>query len=147
MLSQAANRYSRKPSSGSRVLRSGAGSRSRNRKTRDYMDGLIAIVMIAAAAACVSFYLRTRSELETAQAKRSAQARKLERLQVETERVGNEIERLRSDPKFIELVARQRLGMIRQGDVIIRLDDRPDQSPKPARLTLENGSDYTANSN
>ena len=116
-------------------------------RARSYIDGLIAVLTIIAAAACVSFYLRTRSELEAAQAKRAAQARRLERLQAETERVGNEIERLKSDPRFIESVARRSLGMVRPGDVVIPLDDRLDQRPKAARLTLRKASDYTDDSN
>ena len=87
-----------------------------------------------AAAACVSLYLKTRSELWAAQAKHASQEHKLERLQAETERVEIEIDRLKNDPRFIESVARQNLGMVRQGDVIIRLDDQTNQLPKAARF-------------
>ena len=149
ILSQAASTFSYRPNCGSRMAPASHNTRavSPRAKAFKYIDGMIAVLIITAAAACVSFYLRTRSELDWAQAKRAAQARKLEKLQVETERVANEIERLKYDAGFIESVARQSLGMIRPGDVVIRLDDRVDQGLKPARLTSTKPSAYTDGSN
>ena len=148
-MSQAASRVSNTSKRGSQSTMAASQGRRQGPRSRNYIDGLIAVLVIAAAAACVSFYLRTRAELEAAQTKRAAQAHKIEKLQAETERVANEIDRLKNDPRFIESIARQSLGMVRPGDVVIRLDDLIGQSPnepKAARLTPRKGSDYTDDS-
>ncbi len=148
-MSQAASTFSYRLTDRSRLATGDHSKRggSQRAKAFNYLDAVIAVLIIAAAAACVSFYLRTRAELEGAQAKRAAQARKLEQLQAETERMGNEIESLKYDPRFIESVARQTLGMVRRGDIVIRLDDRVDQGLKPTRLTPAKAADYTEGSN
>ncbi len=46
-------------------------------------------------------------------------------LRVETSRLTAEVDRLRSDPEFIEQMARERLGLIKPGDRVYKLPPSP----------------------
>ncbi len=65
--------------------------------------------------------------LATLQARQeqSKAAENLYRLRAENARLMNEAERLRRDPAMLEAVARQELGLIRPGETLITLRDRP----------------------
>ena len=52
-------------------------------------------------------------------------------LRVETSRLTAEVDRLRSDPEFIEQMARERLGLVKPGDRVYKLPP----SPGPAGAT------------
>jgi cell division protein FtsB len=81
-------------------------------------------VILAATAICVSVYWRTSAELEAAAAKHGAAAVRVEELRLQADRLEREVERLRNDPRLIETYARQQLGLVRQGDVIIKIGGR-----------------------
>ena len=51
-------------------------------------------------------------------------------LRVETSRLTAEVDRLRSDPEYIEQMARERLGLVKPGDRVYKLPP----SPGPAGL-------------
>jgi cell division protein FtsB len=85
------------------------------------VDALVLMVFLAALAICTSIYWRTRSELDAAAAKHQAASLKVQELKVETERIKRDIERMKTDPRMIESYARQRLGLIRTGDVVIKI--------------------------
>ena len=87
------------------------------------MTGLVLI------AACLSFYRQTRSELNGARAKKEAEAAHLEELQIEAERLEIQIDRLRNDPRLIELLARHELGLIGHGDVVVKMDSSRGTAP------------------
>lgn len=90
------------------------------------IDACVLMVFLAAVAICSSVYLRGRAELNAAIMKNEAASRKVEGLTVEVERLRRDIELMKSDPRMIETIARQKLGMVRQGDVVIKI--KPDQS-------------------
>ena len=80
------------------------------------------MVLLAAAGICYSFYHQTRAELVAARAEHSRVEAQAAALQVENERIAVEIRDLRSNPEVIEQAARQRLGMIRPGDVVLAVN-------------------------
>jgi cell division protein FtsB len=74
---------------------------------------------------CLSCYRQTRSELNSAVAQKQAEALRVDNLRIQTQRIQAELERLKSDPRAIESLARENLGFIRPGEIVIRI--RPDQ--------------------
>jgi cell division protein FtsB len=81
-----------------------------------YTVGLVILI-----GACYAYHRQTSSELQEALVKEHTELAKVEKLQIETERLQTEIERIKKDPKMIEFLARQNLGLIRPGEVVIRL--------------------------
>ena len=87
---------------------------------RRFVDALVIMVILAATAICFSVYLRTRAEKTAAEAKYQAASVRVEELRVDTERLEREVLRLKNDPKLIETFARQNLGLVRPGEIIIK---------------------------
>jgi cell division protein FtsB len=90
-------------------------------RTRRFIDSLVLMITLAAAAVCISAYFRTRAELETALSKHQAVSSRLGDLRIRVDRLSDEVQRLRADPKAIEAFARQNLGYVRSGEVVITL--------------------------
>jgi cell division protein FtsB len=86
------------------------------------------MVILAATAICFSVYMRTRAERTAAEAKYQAASTRVEELRVDTERLEREVVRLKTDPKLIETVARQSLGLVRSGEVIIKTGQSMEES-------------------
>ena len=63
--------------------------------------------------------------------KRAAEKNKLQALQAEqTEKIlslNREVRRLKSDPEYIENVVRQQLGVVRPGEITVKIDDDSDK--------------------
>jgi len=55
---------------------------------------------------------------------------RLAQLQAENERLRGEIERLKSDPAYLEKVAREELGMVQQDELVFQFKSEP--APTPA---------------
>jgi len=72
--------------------------------------------------------LKSSRDLEAARSRERMLRQKIEATQAESERLRVRIERLRHDPGMLERLAREDLGMVRPGDVIIEL-------PAPATPT------------
>ena len=106
--------------------RSVAAARDRSNRLARAVVIVTGLVLVAA---CFSFYRQTRFELETARAKKQAEAVRLEQLQIEVERLEMQIDRLRNDPRMIESLDRQTLGFIRPGDVVVKIDPAYSASP------------------
>ena len=94
----------------------------RNIRAAPLIDGTVIIVILTASLICASVYWRTSAELSAATAKHQAMQRRLEQLQIDTGRLERDIERLRTDSSFVETVARQNLGFVRPGEMVIRLN-------------------------
>jgi cell division protein FtsB len=77
------------------------------------------MVMLAAVGICFSYYNQMRAELDAARNEHARIAAEASALSVENERIAAEVEALRNDPQMIELAARQQLGMVRSGEVIL----------------------------
>lgn len=117
------------------------------------IDGLVIMIILAASAICVSVYYRTQSELAAAVAKREATINRVDQLRIETEKLESEVKGLKNDPRLIESFARQDLGLVRAGEVVIKIDQSRKATESrlkergPSNLTSRNNSSYTAISN
>lgn len=52
-------------------------------------------------------------------------------LRLTRDRLRDEYQRLRDDPEYVEIVARDRLDLVRPGETVFRFVDRPPASSKP----------------
>jgi hypothetical protein len=77
---------------------------------------------------CLSCYWRTATELNTAFADKQAEAERVDDLQIQTQRLTAQIERLKTDPRAVEALARQNLGFVRPGEIVLRIKPDPDSS-------------------
>ena len=119
------------------------------------VDGIILMIIVAAAAMCVSIYVHARTELDAALTKNSVAGEKLQDLTISVERIEREVQRLRTDPLYIEHFARQKFGFVRSGEVVIKVPADQETSPgrsnvRPVRvasLTLQTRDGYTDASN
>jgi len=122
-------------------------------RVRRLVDGIILTVVLAAAATCVSVYLRAQGELGAALNRHQAAGEKVQDLKNRIEKLEREVTQLRVDPKAIELFARQRFGFVRSGDVVIKLAQEPNSTVKTeeglrvANLTPRSIGGYTGASN
>jgi cell division protein FtsB len=85
--------------------------------------GFVAFVLV------VDALFGNRGLLETMRARRqyAEVAADLARTRRENERLRDDIRRLREDPSAIEAVAREQLGLIRNGEVLFIIRDTRDQ--------------------
>lgn len=74
--------------------------------------------------------LKSSRDLEAAKARERLLEKRIAETRAESERLRVRIDRLRNDPGMLERLAREDLGMVRPGDVIIELP-APGAAPKP----------------
>jgi len=70
---------------------------------------------------CLSCYRQTTLALDTAIAEKEAEAARVDSLKIETLRMAAQIERLKTDPRAVEALARQNLGFVRRGEIVLRI--------------------------
>lgn len=114
-------------------------------------DGIVLAVILAACGLGISYYLRTRAEFGAALSKNQSAAEKLRGITSEVERLERDVQRLRTDAKAFEELARHKFGFVGASDVVIKLsqnDTAAMNSPQVrevqvANLTRETASSYT----
>ena len=122
------------------------------------IDALVCAVILAATALCVSVYYRAHGELAGAMLRHQSASDRVAELRRVNERLAREVEQLKSDPRMIEAMARERLGFIKPGDVVIKIGEEGDDSSASvvkigasdnvrASLTPRIGASYTQASN
>jgi cell division protein FtsB len=79
------------------------------------------MVLLAAVAICFSYYRQMRAELEAARAEHARIEAQAAAVAVANARIAAEIDAMRTDPEVIERAARQQLGMVRPGEVIVSI--------------------------
>ena len=57
----------------------------------------------------------------------------IDRLNQENRELGKQVQSLRSDPKAVERIAREEMGLARPGEMIFKLPDEPQKSSSPAK--------------
>jgi cell division protein FtsB len=69
---------------------------------------------------------RTRNEIEKVQ-------KEIDRLNKENRQLADEVKALKTDPRYIEKIAREDLGLAKDGEVIIKIPQGqlPEKSPVP----------------
>jgi cell division protein FtsB len=98
---------------------------SKRTRNRRITDALILMVIFAVSATGFSFYWRTQAELAMAKAKNQEYASKVDALKVEADKLGREVQLLKSDPRAIEDYARHQMGFVRTGDVVVKIEKDP----------------------
>ena len=66
-------------------------------------------------------FLPSYTHMQDLQQKNADSAREIKKLKEEKERMAEEKRKLEEDPVYLEKVARENMGLIRQGEVIYRL--------------------------
>lgn len=85
-------------------------------------------VLLAAAALCVSVYWRTSTELKEARQEYAQIQTQVNQLMLDNHRLKQEINALMKNPEVIEQAAREELGLVRPGEIVIKL---PEKRPQP----------------
>ena len=130
----------------------------RRTRVRRLIDALVCAVILAATGLCISVYYRAHGELASAVSRHQSAAERVAELKRVNEKLSREVEQLKSDPKMIEAIARERLGFVRPGDVVIRIGEEAEDSSASAvkmgasdnvraSLTPRIGDRYTQASN
>jgi cell division protein FtsB len=102
-------------------------------RSRRLIDAVIIAIILAASATCISVYSRARAELDGALTKHAAAGEKLSNLTLKVQKLERDVQQLRTDPRVIELFARQRFGFIRSGDVVIKIQQEPTDTTRASR--------------
>ncbi|HEY6327811.1 MAG TPA: septum formation initiator family protein [Blastocatellia bacterium] len=97
---------------------------------------VITLVLIGAA---YTYHEQTSHELRAAVVQRQAEASRVDELKIETERLATEIQNIKSNPRTIESMARERLGLVRPGDVVIRIVESNQQVPESGAAPADSG--------
>src|SRR5262245_66407107 len=99
------------------------------RQTKTWVGRIVAAALVAFALAYIPYHVYARSGLARTLALRrdlaALRARNAE-LRAENERLAREAEALRSDPSAIERVARNELGWVKPGEIIVDLGGAPE---------------------
>jgi len=101
-------------------------------RTGSFRPVLVASVLLFLAVLGITGVKGSHDLTAARQRKRTLETR-IESTEAEIDRLHSRIERLRSDPGLLERLAREDLGMVRPGDVIIELPLEGEPSP-PAPL-------------
>ena len=73
--------------------------------------------------------LKSYRDLEAARAQETLIQQRIEATQVTIRGLSGRVDRLREDPAMLERLAREDLGMVRPGDVILVLPEEPPETP------------------
>jgi cell division protein FtsB len=122
-LGQALESLWNKGQAGLAGARSMTAVRARSRRLPSVIVVMVAVMLILG---CLSCYRQTRAELNAAVAQRQAEAQRVDSLRIQALRLQAQIDRLKSDPKAIEALARENLGFVRPGEIVLRI--RPDSN-------------------
>ncbi len=88
---------------------------------------LLVLALLAIAA------LKSSRDLEAARARERSLETRIAETRARSEKLQSRIERLKHDPGMLERLAREDLGLVRPGDVIIELPDPNAPAPKNPR--------------
>ena len=80
------------------------------------------MIILAVAAVCVTVNLRTRAKAQLAAVQLSSIESDVRNLKGINQTLKSEVERLRTDPRAIELAARSRLNMIRSNEYVVPVE-------------------------
>jgi cell division protein FtsB len=86
----------------------------------------LALLLVGAAG------LRSWADLAAQRAREAELERQTARTEADVKRLEERIRRLQDDPRALERLARQDLGLVRPEDVVYVFPERPTPSPQPA---------------
>jgi cell division protein FtsB len=80
------------------------------------------MILLATFAVCVTVNMRTRAKVQVAAQQLTAMETDVEALRSVNQSLKTELERLRTDPRTIEMAARARLNMVRSNEYVIPVE-------------------------
>ena len=80
------------------------------------------MIILAVAGVCVTVNLRTKAKAQLAAVQLTSIEADVEALKSVNQNLKNEVDRLKSDPRTIELAARTRLNMVRSNEYVIPVE-------------------------
>jgi cell division protein FtsB len=81
------------------------------------------MILLATLAVCVTVNMRTRAKVHFASQQLSSMQTDVEVLRNVNQSLKAEVQRLRTDPRTIELAARARLNMVRSNEYVVPVED------------------------
>jgi len=103
--------------------------------------------MLAAAGTCFSVYSRARGELDAVLIKHEAAGERVTNLTIRVQKLERDVERLRTDSRVIEQLARQKFGFVRSGEVVIKVAQSPSADSNGAEIHPVRVANLTARAN
>ena len=83
---------------------------------------IFTMVILAIGGVCVTVNLRTRAKAQVASVQLSAMESDVQALRDLNQSLRTEVEKLKSDPRTIELAARSRLNMVRANEYVVPVE-------------------------
>jgi cell division protein FtsB len=80
------------------------------------------MILLATLAVCVTVNMRTHAKVQVAAQQLTAMQTDVEALRSVNQSLKSELERLRTDPRAIELAARARLNMVRSNEFVVPVE-------------------------
>jgi len=80
------------------------------------------MILLATLAVCVTVNMRTRAKVQVAAQQLTAMQTDVEALRSMNQSLKSELQRLRTDPRTIELAARARLNMVRSNEFVVPVE-------------------------
>ncbi|RMG49132.1 MAG: septum formation initiator family protein [Acidobacteria bacterium] len=81
---------------------------------------------------CITVLVQTTRERKAAQAAYRAAERTIKQLELENQRLREEIEALQHDPQLIERIAREELNMVRPDELVLSFPHNAERKRKPS---------------
>ncbi|HEY6246182.1 MAG TPA: septum formation initiator family protein [Pyrinomonadaceae bacterium] len=100
------------------------GTRSEVRRRGGIIPAWVvfAMVILAISAVCVTVNMRTRAKAQIASVQLSAMESDVQALRSLNQSLRTEVEKLKTDPRTIELAARSRLNMVRANEYVVPVE-------------------------
>jgi len=80
------------------------------------------MILLATLGVCITVNMRTRTEVKVASEQLTAMQSDVEVLRNVNDGLKSEVERLKTDPRTIELAARARLNMVRSNEFVVPVE-------------------------
>ena len=80
---------------------------------------LFGMVLLATSAVCVTVNMRTRTKAQLAAGQLSSVEAEVQTLRSVNQTLKNQVDKLRTDPRTIELAARSKLNMVRSNEYVV----------------------------
>ena len=80
------------------------------------------MILLATLAVCVTVNMRTRAKVQVASQQLTAMQTDVEALRTVNHSLKSEVQKLRTDPRTIELAARARLNMVRSNEYVVPVE-------------------------
>ena len=100
------------------------GSRSEVRRRGGIIPSwvLFGMILLAISAVCITVNMRTRAKAQFAAGQLSSIEAEVESLRTVNQTLKAEVQKLKTDPRTIELAARSRLNMVRSNEYVVPVE-------------------------